>query len=58
MLSSDGVLQEQNDYYAFGMRQQRGDYPTRREFQAFTIRTQRVEEKTLEKLELLGFNVS
>ena len=38
--------------------QQRGDYPTRREFQAFTIRTQRVEEKTLEKLELLGFNVS
>lgn len=38
--------------------QQRGDYPTRREFPAFTIRTQRVEEKTLEKLELLGFNVS
>ena len=27
MLSSDGVLQEQNDYYAFGMRQLRGDYP-------------------------------
>lgn len=38
--------------------QQRGDYPTRREFPAFTIRTQRVEEKTLEKLKLLGFNVS
>jgi len=38
--------------------QQRGDYPTRREFPAFTVRTQRVEEKTLEKLELLGFNVS
>lgn len=38
--------------------QQRGDYPTRREFQAFIVRTQRVEEKTLEKLELLGFNVS
>ena len=27
VLSSDGVLQEQNDYYAFGMRQLRGDYP-------------------------------
>ena len=27
MLSSDGVLQEQNDYYAFGMRQLREDYP-------------------------------
>lgn len=38
--------------------QQRGDYPTRREFPAFTIRTQRVEEKTLEKLKLLGFNAS
>ena len=38
--------------------QQRGDYPTRREFPAFIVRTQRVEEKTLEKLELLGFNVS
>lgn len=38
--------------------QQRGDYPTRREFPAFTIRTLRVEEKTLEKLKLLGFNAS
>lgn len=38
--------------------QQRGDYPKRREFPAFTIRTQRVEEKTLEKLKLLGFNAS
>ena len=38
--------------------QQRGDYPIRREFPAFTIRTQRVEEKTLEKLKLLGFYVS
>ena len=27
VLSSDGVLQEQNDYYAFGMRQLREDYP-------------------------------
>lgn len=38
--------------------QQRGDYPTRREFPAFTIRTQRVEEKTLEKLKQIGFNTA
>lgn len=38
--------------------QQRGDYPTRREFPAFTVRTQRVEEKTLEKLKQIGFNTA
>jgi erythronate-4-phosphate dehydrogenase len=38
--------------------QQRGDYPTRREFPAFTIRTQRVEEKKLEKLKQIGFNTA
>jgi len=37
--------------------QLRGDYPTRREFPAFTIVPKNVEEKTLEVLEKLGFNV-
>ncbi len=35
--------------------QLRGDYPTRREFPAFTVRAKNMEEKTIEKLKLLGF---
>jgi erythronate-4-phosphate dehydrogenase len=35
--------------------QLRGDYPTRREFPAFTVMAQNVDEKTLEKLKQLGF---
>jgi erythronate-4-phosphate dehydrogenase len=37
--------------------QLRGDYPTRREFPAFTIVPKNVEENTLEVLQKLGFNV-
>lgn len=37
--------------------QQRGDYPLRREFPAFTIQARNVDEKTIEKLKWLGFNV-
>ncbi len=37
--------------------QLRGDYPTRREFPAFTIVPENIEEKTLELLKNLGFNV-
>lgn len=37
--------------------QLRGDYPTRREFPTFTIVPENVEEKTLEVLKKLGFNV-
>jgi erythronate-4-phosphate dehydrogenase len=35
--------------------QLRGDYPTRREFAAFTIKAKNVGEKTIEKLTKLGF---
>jgi len=35
--------------------QQRGDYPVRREFPAFTIQTENVNRETLEKLMKLGF---
>jgi len=35
--------------------QLRGDYPTRREFPAFTIIAKNVEEKTLNKLKQIGF---
>jgi len=35
--------------------QQRGDYPTRREFPAYTIRTKNVKSETLDKLVKLGF---
>jgi erythronate-4-phosphate dehydrogenase len=35
--------------------QQRGDYPVRREFPAYTVKTENVDEKTLEKLRQLGF---
>ena len=35
--------------------QLRGDYPTRREFPAFTIKSINVEENTLEKLKKIGF---
>jgi len=35
--------------------QQRGDYPTRREFPAFTIKARNVEGKMLEKLKWMGF---
>lgn len=37
--------------------QLRGDYPTRREFPAFTIVPENIEEKTLELLKNWGFNV-
>ena len=35
--------------------QLRGDYPTRREFPAFTVKAINIEENTLEKLKLMGF---
>jgi len=35
----------------------RGDYAVRREFESYTIRTKNVQEKTLQKLKKLGFNV-
>ena len=38
--------------------QLRGDYPTRREFPAYTIIAQNIEDKTIEKLKLLGFNIA
>lgn len=37
--------------------QLRGDYPTRREFHAFTIVPKNIEENTLDVLKKLGFNV-
>jgi erythronate-4-phosphate dehydrogenase len=37
--------------------QQRGDYPTRREFPAYTVRATNVEEKTLLILKNLGFKI-
>lgn len=36
----------------------RGDYPNRREFPSFTIQHENVNIETLEKLKLLGFNVT
>ncbi|MEI8086825.1 MAG: 4-phosphoerythronate dehydrogenase PdxB [Paludibacter sp.] len=38
--------------------QLRGDYPTRREFPAFTINAKNIESKTLDKLMKLGFKYS
>ena len=38
--------------------QLRGDYPTRREFPAFTIVAKNIKTRTLEKLFKLGFNIS
>jgi erythronate-4-phosphate dehydrogenase len=35
--------------------QLRGDYPTRREFPAFTIKAENIDENTLKKLKLMGF---
>ena len=40
---------------ASNFEQQRGDYPVRREFPAYTVKTENVDEKTLEKLRQLGF---
>ena len=37
--------------------QLRGDYPTRREFPAFTVKIKNVETKTINKLKELGFKV-
>ncbi|MCP4047791.1 MAG: DUF3410 domain-containing protein, partial [Gammaproteobacteria bacterium] len=37
--------------------QLRGDYPVRREFNFYTIRTQNVEVELVEKLKKLGFNL-
>ncbi len=36
----------------------RGDYPVRREFDSFRIKAKNIEEETIEKLKLLGFNIS
>jgi erythronate-4-phosphate dehydrogenase len=38
--------------------QLRGDYPTRREFPAFTVKVKNVDEKTIEKLNKLGFKAT
>ncbi len=38
--------------------QLRGDYPTRREFPAFTIKAKNINEQTLKKLSMLGFNIT
>lgn len=35
----------------------RGDYPVRREFGSYTVKAMNMEEKTLEKLRLLGFKI-
>jgi erythronate-4-phosphate dehydrogenase len=37
--------------------QLRGDYPTRREFPAYTIKARNIKRETLEKLKDLGFEV-
>ncbi len=37
--------------------QLRGDYPTRREFQAYTIKSKNIQTKTLEKLKEIGFRI-
>jgi erythronate-4-phosphate dehydrogenase len=37
--------------------QLRGDYPTRREFPAFTIKAKNIEEKIVEKLKQIGFKI-
>ncbi len=37
--------------------QLRGDYPTRREFPAFTVHVKNVDERTIEKLKQLGFKI-
>jgi erythronate-4-phosphate dehydrogenase len=37
--------------------QLRGDYPTRREFPAFTINAKNIAEKTLDKLKQIGFKI-
>lgn len=37
--------------------QQRGDYPTRREFPAYTLKTQSVSQHTIEKLKKMGFRI-
>ena len=35
----------------------RGDYPVRREFDSYTIKTKNTENKTIEKLKKLGFTI-
>ncbi|NQU54310.1 MAG: 4-phosphoerythronate dehydrogenase PdxB [Bacteroidetes bacterium] len=37
--------------------QLRGDYPVRREFDTYTIKTKNVSEETIEKFKKLGFNI-
>lgn len=37
--------------------QLRGDYPVRREFDSFAIKAKNIKAETLQKLELLGFNI-
>ncbi len=36
----------------------RGDYPVRREFDTYTVKTKNVEKKTVEKFRKLGFKIS
>ena len=35
----------------------RGDYPVRREFATYTVKTQNIENKTMKKLEKIGFKI-
>jgi erythronate-4-phosphate dehydrogenase len=35
----------------------RGDYPVRREFDSYTIKTKNIKQQTLEKLKKLGFKI-
>ena len=37
--------------------QQRGDYPTRREFPAYTVIPKNIESTTIDKLKKIGFNI-
>ncbi|HJV78031.1 MAG TPA: 4-phosphoerythronate dehydrogenase PdxB [Paludibacter sp.] len=51
-IRTDDILFRNN---AAEFEQQRGDYPTRREFPAFTIQAKNVNRYTLEKLKKMGF---
>lgn len=51
-IRTDDILFRNN---AAEFEQQRGDYPTRREFPAFTIQAKNVNRDTLEKLKKMGF---
>ena len=49
--NDDKLLRENPENFEL----QRGNYPVRREFSAFTLRTQHVDEKIIDKLKQLGF---